>query len=312
MITVARYDEADRDEWDALVVRAKNATFLHSRSYMEYHADRFSDFSLVARANDRVVALLPAHRTGESVVSHGGLTFGGFLSDNGMKLPEFTAMFELAIAFLRSEGVALLDYRPAPMIYHKAPAQEDLHALLCRGATVYHPTAHSVVDQAARIKFQDRRWRSVGKAKKGGLEVRESADLGTYWEVLSQRLSRAFGTAPVHTLSEIELLRSMFPENIRLFCAYHGSEVVAGVLVFESERVAKTQYIAGNDSGLEWGAVDLILSHLIETVYRDKPYLDLGSSEAGDGLNIGLIQQKEGFGARTVVQLRLHLEIPRQ
>lgn len=310
MITVARYGAGDRDEWEALVVRAKNATFLHSRDYMEYHADRFTDFSLVARDGDTVVALLPAHRTGDTLVSHGGLTFGGFITGNDMKLPEFTSMFDSVIEFMRSAGVKSLDYRPVPMIYHKAPAQEDLNAFFLHGATVYRSIVHSVVDQTARIRFQERRRRSAAKAGKSGLVVRESTELGAYWEILSERLARVFGTAPVHTLEEIELLRSRFPGNIRLFCAYDGAAPVAGVLVFESERVAKAQYIAGNDRGLDLGGVDLILSALIETVYRNKPCVDLGSSEAPVGLNAGLVQQKEGFGARTVVQLRLHLEIP--
>ncbi|MBA2688681.1 MAG: GNAT family N-acetyltransferase [Gemmatimonadaceae bacterium] len=310
MIIISRYEADDQAPWDALVSRAKNATFLHFRNYMEYHADRFSDFSLVAREGQAIVALLPAHRVAERIVSHGGLTFGGFITDNDTKLPEFTEIFDASIEFLRNNGIGSVDYRPVPAIYHRAPSQEDLYAFFRAGATVYHPTVFSVVDQAARVKFQERRRRAVGKAEKSGLEVRESTEFTEFWNILSQRLSTAFGTAPVHTLAEIEALRSQFPENIRLYCAYDGSQMVAGVLAFESDRVAKTQYIAGSDRGLELGAVDLILSHLITAAYRDRAYVDLGSSESADGLNPGLIQQKEGFGARTVVQLRLLLQIP--
>ena len=47
--TVERYAPSMAAEWDDFVSRARNATFLFRRGYMDYHADRFNDFSLVAR-----------------------------------------------------------------------------------------------------------------------------------------------------------------------------------------------------------------------------------------------------------------------
>ena len=48
MITIRRYAPADKPLWDGFVALSKNATFLHYRDYMDYHSDRFSDFSLMA------------------------------------------------------------------------------------------------------------------------------------------------------------------------------------------------------------------------------------------------------------------------
>ena len=39
-------------EWDAFVGASKNGTFLLTRPYMDYHADRFTDHSLIARGDD--------------------------------------------------------------------------------------------------------------------------------------------------------------------------------------------------------------------------------------------------------------------
>ena len=51
---------------------------------MEYHSDRFQDFSLIIY-NDKgnIMALLPASIDGDTVMSHGGLTF---VSTHLMKL----------------------------------------------------------------------------------------------------------------------------------------------------------------------------------------------------------------------------------
>jgi len=49
--------------------------------------------------------------------------------------------------------------------------------------------------------------------------------------------------------------------------------------------------------------LDLVISTLIQETYKDKSYFDLGRSNQNGGryLNMGLIAQKEGFGARAVV-----------
>ena len=48
MIEIRRYSNTDKPIWDDFVKWSKNATFLHLRDYMDYHADRFDDFSLMA------------------------------------------------------------------------------------------------------------------------------------------------------------------------------------------------------------------------------------------------------------------------
>ncbi len=47
VLSVERYTASRKREWDAFVSAAKNATFLFSRDYMDYHSDRFADHSLM-------------------------------------------------------------------------------------------------------------------------------------------------------------------------------------------------------------------------------------------------------------------------
>ena len=87
MITIRRYTSIDKPLWDGFVALSKNATFLHYRDYMDYHSDRFHDFSLMAFDGGRLLALLPANLSGDTLYSHQGLTFGGWL----MPLKHFNA-----------------------------------------------------------------------------------------------------------------------------------------------------------------------------------------------------------------------------
>ena len=85
MITIQRYTSDRQPIWDAFVQTAKNNSFQHLRAYMDYHNNRFADYSLMAYSGDEPVALLPANRVGDVVYSHQGLTYGGLIV-----LPEVT------------------------------------------------------------------------------------------------------------------------------------------------------------------------------------------------------------------------------
>ena len=108
----------------------------------------------------------------------------------------------------------------------------------------------------------------------------------------------------MHSLEEILLLKKKFPKNIHLFTVKNtDKDIVAGCLIFETKTVAHIQYIAASDEGKKKGATDLLVDHIISEAYPDKKYFDYGVSTEDSGLylNEGLIEQKEGFGARATV-----------
>ena len=308
---VERYAPAHRDAWDAFVRTAKNGTFLFARGYMDYHADRFEDHSLIVRAGGEVVALLPANRAGDEIHSHQGLTYGGLVVSDAMTTPAMLDLFEALVAHLRREGFRRLHYKTVPSIYHRIPAEEDRYALFRAGATLVRRDVLSVIPAGRRGPVQARRRRGAAKAERRGVVVAEARDWGPYWTMLSDHLHARYRVAPVHSLAEIELLRGRFPGAIRLFEARLGGEVVAGAVVFESAMVAHVQYIASSEYGRETGALDAVFRHLIEDVFAQKPYFDFGISneEQGRRLNRGLIEQKEGFGGRAVAHDFYALEL---
>ena len=65
------------------------------RNYMEYHADRFKDCSLIVLdEKERVVAVFPASKNKSEIESHGGLTFGGFITNEKMSVSDMLTIFE--------------------------------------------------------------------------------------------------------------------------------------------------------------------------------------------------------------------------
>src|SRR2546422_7305996 len=78
---VEMYADSKKEAWDNFVLGSKNGTFLFLRDYMDYHRDRFVDHSLVVSLDDGTpLSLLPANRVADTLVSHGGLTYGGVVS----------------------------------------------------------------------------------------------------------------------------------------------------------------------------------------------------------------------------------------
>ena len=98
-------------------------------------------------------------------------------------------------------------------------------------------------------------------------------------------------------------MKSLFPNDIRLFVAKADDRIVAGTLVYETSQVAHAQYIAASKEGRAVGALDGLFCYLINEVFAEKKYFDFGISteQGGRYLNEGLAFQKEGFGARAVV-----------
>jgi hypothetical protein len=303
-VQVVRYDPERKREWDEFVDRAKNGVFLFRRDYVEYHADRFPDHSLMFYdADGRLLALLPATPTGDALTSHAGLTFGGLVYDAAMKVSPLLSIFEAMLDRLRVEGFSRLVYKAVPHIYHRLPAEEDLYALFRCGARLFRRDVASTIELAARLPFSKGRKWAIKQGQKQGLAVGQSFDFGAFMEIEEKLLGTKYAARPVHTAAELRLLAERFPDNIKLFAAHAGDRMLAGVVIYESARVAHAQYIGASEEGAQAGALDLIMSYLINDYYADKKYFDFGISteDGGRRLNTGLIENKQSFGGRAVV-----------
>lgn len=303
MFEVRKYDIADRQEWDSFIGKSKNGTFLFKRGYMEYHNDRFEDCSLLVYDNNKLRAVLPANVKDDILQSHGGLTYGGLISDGCMTTETAMEVFSEINKYLLEQGIEEVVYKPTPWIYHTLPAEEDLYAIIqvC-GAKLVSREISSTVYLPNRPKFSQLRRRCVNKARRNGIIVRESNDIATFWNILNANLEGRYGVSPVHTEKELSLLTSRFPDSIKLFMAYDGEEALGGTLVFVMNDIVHTQYIAASPKGKTVGALDIVFDELINEEFSNYRFLDFGKSTEQHGiwLNKNLIHQKEGFGGRGV------------
>lgn len=300
---IRRYRREDKELWNSFVNKARNATFLFDRNYMDYHADRFDDNSFMFYHKGKLKAVLPANVAGDTLYSHQGLTYGGLLLDKKATVEDVLECFDSLNSWLRENGISKVVYKALPWIYQQYPSEEDLYALTwkCKAQLISRNIASTIVIDN-KLKFAESRKSGIRKALSLNIEVGESNDVDGFWHVLEDNLGNRYNAKPVHTANEMKLLMSRFPNNIRLYVAKMNGEIVGGTLIYVTPQVVHTQYISASVEGKKHGALDLLFDYIINKVYANCRYFDFGKSteQGGAYLNEPLIFQKEGFGGRGV------------
>lgn len=301
--SVRRYQFTDRLIWDACVSLVDPKHFMFFRDYMDYHADRFPDCSFFVEKNGFVIGVLPGTLSKENVWStHAGLTFGGFLFKENLGTSDILYLFELLNSELKKLGVKKVLYKPIPWFYYSYPSEGPLYALFRLKASLSARQVSSVIDPEY-FSLKENRKRKIKQAQEAEVEIKSSTDLEVFWNMLSDCLAARHDALPVHSLQELQLLSSRFPEHIGLRAAYRENRILAGALLYKTERVVHAQYLATTEEGRSVGALDLLIFEILGSGELSFRLLDLGTSCENQGwiLNEGLVHQKEGFGARAIM-----------
>lgn len=306
MLSIVRYTEDKAEEWNKFNVKSKNSLFMFDRNYMDYHKDRFADHSLMFYDDDELIAILPMSEKDHKLISHGGLTYGGFISGEKMKQHTMLSCFDSLIKYAREKGIENIRYKCIPHIYHKQPAEEDRFALFYYGATLDTVDVSTYVKLDNPLKMPKGRKAQISRARRELVEVVELDELKNFEEFIdleNEVLMERHNVKAVHTGKEMKLLYDKFPNNIHLYSAMKNGKIIAGTIIYEYDNVIHTQYMAANEEARVIGALDLTVSYVINKYKEKKEWLDFGISTEHDRifLNEGLCSQKESFGGRTGV-----------
>ncbi len=301
MISITIYKSTHKELWNDFVNQSANGTFLFNRDFMDYHKDRFDDFSLLFFQNDILLAVLPAHRIDNALFSHWGLSYGGFVLSKKVKTLLFTQIFDVFLRFLQENNFLRYLVKPIPEIYQKQKSLYESFFYLKYGFTIISSDANYVLDIQNDIEFQTRKKRNIQKAISQNLFVTKSNKYEEFWNnILVENLKNAHQVNPTHTAQEIELLAQKFKNNIDFYTVNDkNNRVIAGTVLFLNSNVVHAQYIAANETGKNLGALDFLFENLIQEYKSEYHYFSFGISSFNQGksLNLGLAEWKEGFGA---------------
>lgn len=298
--TIKKYDRNDYNMWNEFIAQAKNATFLFHRDFMEYHQDRFEDFSLLIFEDEKLKAILPANKKENSVYSHQGLTYGGLVFSPKLNAEKVELILDTVLFFLKEKGIETFYYKPIPSFYYSKGNQEIDFFLYKRGAVLERKEMNLAANLKLPLQISKSKLKHFRRIENLDLDIIEEEDFKPFWnEVLEPRLLEKFNAKPVHTKEEMAFLKQKFPEKIKQYSVYHEDEIIAGITIFETKNVVKSQYGATSKKGEEFRALDFLFINLIHKYKRKgKDFFDMGivNKENESGYHSGLLKQKEELG----------------
>lgn len=255
-------------------------------------------------------AIDPADKT--RIVSHPGATYGGIVRQGWLSGPRMVdAMTDLR-RFYADRGYRKLLYKVVPFIHTRAIAQDDSYALFRQGANRVRCDLSCAINLTSRLPSSTRRRRGLKKALKRVTLSNDLTLLGDLWEVLAKNLNREYLSKPVHSLEELQLLQSLFPDQIFIRCALVEGKTEAGVVFFNSPIAWHAQYIGSSELGYDVSALDAVFDSAISEAQRaGASYFDFGTSNENEGriLNEGLYRFKVEFGGGGMVHEFYELEL---
>lgn len=302
--TIQKYQPTDSSLWNNFVAQSKNGTFLFHRDFMEYHQDRFEDYSQLIFENDQLIALFPANKVGNTIYSHQGLTYGGLVLPVKINFDKVLEIFNALMHHFKKNNFTELHIKYIPEIYTKQASNELAYVLLKMNAEIFRRDIEMAIDFSQPLQIHKTKLKHFHKAQ--ALEIIEPNDCSDFWcHVLEPKLNDKYQSKPVHTLSEIQLLKKRFKENIHQFDVYFENEIVAGITLFEKNHVVKSQYGAATPKGEKLRALEYLFIHLINKYKAEgKRFFSMGTvNEVNElGYNAGLLKQKEELGSSLYVQ----------
>jgi CelD/BcsL family acetyltransferase involved in cellulose biosynthesis len=304
-LLIAPLSEAVSPAWKRFVYESRNGTLFHDLDFLAYHPpSRFQSVHLLIRKKGNPCAVFPAVRVKEegrtSLVSHPGASYGGLVLAQGLGAKEVCQMVEKLVAWAKGEGFERIEMTLPPEICSQGPDHRLEFALHLAGFRIVRRQLTGAIPLVeSHPKIANSTMRMVGKARRAGVEVRESGNYKTFYEILVANRSK-HGAKPTHTLAELERLKKLVPEHLALFLAEWKGKPIGGTLLFVlNARVVLNFYLAHLWEYQEHRAANLLVYETIQWAKRKGfHYLDMGTSMIGAEPNWSLTEFKERFGAQ--------------
>ncbi|MBF4491943.1 FemAB family protein [Flavobacterium sp. MR2016-29] len=311
--TVKKYHKSDYKTWNEFIAQAKNATFLFHRDFMEYHQDRFEDFSLLIFEGEKLKAVLPANKKENSVYSHQGLTYGGLVFSSKLKGEKVESILDSILVFFNENQIETFYYKPIPSFYFPEGNNEIDFFLFKRGAVLERKEMNLAINLQLPLQISKSKMKHFRRIENLDLDIIEEQHFSPFWnEILEPRLLEKFDAKPVHTKEEMAWLKQNFPQNIRQYSVRQNDKIIAGITIFETQNVIKSQYAATSKQGEEARAVDFLFINLIHKYKRKgKLFFDMGivNSDNEKEYDLGLLTQKQELGCSVYNQDFYKLDI---
>lgn len=312
MIAIRPFQRNQAADWKAFLADSNNGTLFHDLDFLAYHPpERFEPHHLMFSEGGKLAALLPAAIVPEPdgrpfLKSPYGGSVGGFALPVGQRALTTIGLVPILQQYATGLGVAGIEMRIGPNIYAHEPNDALSFALAASGFTLSRrwlghaiPLPKDPGDVLKRIN--KRRRPHVRRALREGTQV-VAIDLDRlpeFYALLVQHRERKFHAQPSHTLSELERIFQLVPNQTKLFVSIRQDQIMAGIVMFEFYcPVAYAMHLWSDDEFDDCRPAESLVAGVAEHYAKQGfCYLDLGPSARDDlGLDEGVARFKRQMG----------------
>ena len=321
MFTLHQYINQNESRWDQFVSSGNNGTLFHLRKFLNYHhKDRFQDHSILIEKKQNLFSVLPAAELivdGKRIlVSHPGSTVGSFVVPENLSIADAMSMSEALVSYVKENNFSGIRITLPPTLYQRRLSNYMDFSFFKQGFTYSKRDVTSILFLEDNLdknlaKFKSSHLRAVRNAQEKGVNVRQSNDFDSFYNILEQNLKIRHGISPTHTLAELKNIHALFPDRVNLFAAFVKDVMVAGVVNFVvNDHVVLAFYISHDEAYQEFRAVNLLFYSIFDwAIQQGFRLYDFGTFTVNEEPNMGLGRFKENFGASGIFRDTIELKL---
>lgn len=306
---------ADFDLVEGGIEEGGPGCLFHTPAFFRLHAQGGGRYYEWVRKG-RAVACVHFTRTeGELWRSPARGTFAGYAFQRELRLEDFFAFHDAAMARLAADGARHFEILPAPMAHDPAAFANQVYLLHARGFQVTQCDLNQSLEVTAEPLADRMRYGEVKRLRKclrEGLIAQQlppSALAAVYETLAANRAGK--GRAMSMSLEQLQTMVDVFPGTVQLFGSRDGDTLAAAALCLRlSERVLYVVFWGGRP---RYATLSPVVA-VAEAIYAHCQacgigLLDVGTSTVDTEPDFGLVQFKRGLGFTESLKLRLRASL---
>lgn len=301
MITLEDYSEIHRSAWENLVDCSFNGTFMHKRSFLDYHKDKYDDCSLVIKKDNIISAIFPAARTTDSIVSHPGLAVGGLVYNDKIRGTDIVDILSKIKIYFNHKNIV---YKATPTEFHRHAVSDDIWALFVLGASKSSCDISAILNPlTTNYEYRSERKQELSSLKNNivisAMDLSNIDLVQEFWDKVLLPNMDKYKINPTHSPEDIVYLYKKFPVFVKGLLARHtNGKMLSGLIIFRFNKCYHVQYSVSNSKGRALNSLTLLHHYMIEHLPSDVHFYNFGKSTENYGykLNTNLYYYKNGFG----------------
>ncbi|MFC1569334.1 GNAT family N-acetyltransferase, partial [bacterium] len=295
-------------------------TMFHLQQFLDYHQPgKFTFNHLMFMEKGKIAAVLPGQFNEGIYESPIGASYGSIVTGD-ISFAENMTLISCLLSYAKQNDYKEIVLTSAPIIYEKYPNQNLDFAMLWQGFkySLHYISSAIKLDSNRDIisRFQSTVRRNIRKTLKNpDIRVEMNERYDQFYPILMDNKTR-HNVTPTHSMEDLERLKTLLPDNLKLFMVYLKDKPIGGSLMFYANScVAVCFYNMLLYDYAQYKPIHRVMYEVVkdatENGYR---YVDIGVSQetkAEDPMTprTSLIDFKEKFDAKTIMRNTLSIEL---